>query len=273
QEQAEVPHHLLGILDPAEQVDAAWYVEQARAAAKEIEQRGGRVFFVGGAPFYLRALRFGLFTLPAVDPERRRALIEEAAHLGTTVLHERLRRIDPQRAAEIHPNDRYRIVRALEIHATSGLPPSELYARHRASPPPSWPRLVIGLDRPRDELYRRIDERVERMIEGGLVAEVAGLLSGGLSPEAPGLRALGYRQIVAHLRGECSLSEAVASIQRETRRFAKRQLTWFRKDPEIVWFHPEAVDAIEGAVASFLGQPLASPTRQEERRGRGKEAG
>ena len=240
QQRARAPHHLIDIIDPDEPFSVADYRKRADAALEDIWRRGRQPILVGGSGLYVRAVLDEMdFSMVPPDPELRRRLTAEARSKGTRALHERLAQVDPAAAARIHPNDEKRIIRALEVAEGMGEPmsrPQELdrgkAARYNSG--------QFGLTLPREELYRRIDARVERMMEEGLLEEVKGLLRRGYGGELAAMKGLGYAQLAPHLQGETSLAEAVRRLKRDTRRFAKRQLTWFRADPRIEW-----VDAVE----------------------------
>jgi tRNA dimethylallyltransferase len=244
-----VPHYLLDVLDPWESASVAWWLEQAATCCRAIEKRGRRVLFVGGTPLYLKALLHGLFDGPPADPAIRQRLTAEAERLGSAGLHERLTLVDPVSAQRLHPNDLRRIIRALEVWEITGRPISdwqrewsgvrsqESGVRGQAECPLLTPDSclltpVLCLDLPRTELYARIDVRVRRMVEGGLVDEVRALreLPKPLSREAR--QALGYKEMFDYLDGTATLDETITRIQTRTRNFAKRQLTWFRHLPE-----------------------------------------
>jgi tRNA dimethylallyltransferase len=231
EEQRRVPHHLIGFLDPRERFAAAAYARLARQAAEEIQARGHRVLLVGGTGLYLRAVLEGLFEGPPADPELRRSLEQEAEREGRAALHARLAGVDPATAARLSPNDLVRVIRALEVHAQTGTPMSVHHARHERRAPTV---VLLGLAPPRAELYRRIEERTARMYAGGLLEEARWLLREGLQ-ESPPARSLGFRDALAHLQGELSLPDAEAGTIRDTRRYAKRQLTWFRALPGVSW--------------------------------------
>jgi tRNA dimethylallyltransferase len=232
-EQRAVPHHLIDFLDPRERYSAARFARDALAVIAGLETRGKRALMVGGTGFYLDALRYELAAIPPVDPELEARLAEEAEQLGLAALHARLTAVDRETAARLKPGDRQRILRALAVHETSGVALSEC---HRASPRRErvQVRRYVVLTRPRAELYARIDRRVDAMIEAGLPDEVRGLAE-RYGWEAEGLKALGYRQFREHLQGNRSLEESVELLKRDTRRYAKRQLTWFRRVPDAVW--------------------------------------
>lgn len=224
-QRAAVRHHLLDILEPEDDSSVAGYLAAASEAARTIRAAGKRVLFVGGTPLYLKALLRGLFEGPAADWELRESLEAEAREQPPGWLHQRLADVDPQAAARLHPNDTRRLVRALEVHAKTGQPISQ-FQQHF-----NWPAdeaRVFVLEWPRGELYRRIGERVARMFDEGLVAEVEQLLASGRQLGRTARQALGYREVIEHLAGARSLEETIALVEMRTRQFARRQLTWFR---------------------------------------------
>ena len=231
-----VPHHFVAFLDPDEEMAAGPYQLMARACLDVINDTGHTAVAVGGSGMYVSALIDGIFDGPGEDATIRERLHAEAAEEGNEVLLERLRQIDPEYITRISgKKDLVRIVRALEVYELTGRPLSELHREHRKRTP-SIPCLQFALDYPdRQVLYDRINQRVLQMVEMGWVAEVQTLLDSGYGPELDRLKALGYREMAAHLRGEISLDEVIARTQKHHRRFAKRQLTWFRADPRIHW--------------------------------------
>jgi tRNA dimethylallyltransferase len=232
-ERAAVPHHGLDLVEPEAGFDAAAFRAAAAAACTGIRARGRLPLVVAGTGLYLRALRQGLCAAPAPDPAVRRRLEAEARQLGTAALHARLKATDPAAAARLSANDRVRVVRALEVFEQTGIPLSRLQARHRdRGEPPAG--LVIGLTREREDLARRIDARVQAMVAAGLEEEVRGLLAAGRGGTRP-MRGLGYRHFAAVIRGEKTAADAVRLLKRDTRRYAKRQLTWLRKEPGVLW--------------------------------------
>ena len=239
---AEVPHHLLDVLGPEERFSAGEHARRGRAAIADIARRGRLPIVVGGSGFYLRALLEGLSPLPPADPETRRELARRAADEGAEVIHRELAEVDPETAARLPPADVQRVVRALEVARTTGRPLSAWIAEKPAGEEP-LPAVRVGLTLPRTLLYDRIAARVARMLADGWVEEVRELLAQGVAPEAPAFQAIGYRQLVRFVRGEWSLEDAVAETVRATRRFAKRQLTWFRNEPEVRWFDPRQLSA------------------------------
>jgi tRNA dimethylallyltransferase len=246
-----VPHHLIDISGPEVQFTAADFVREALAAAGAIASRGRLPLVAGGTGLYLKALVDGLFPGPGRDPAVRAGLEAEAREMGLDVLFRRLEAVDPEYAAKVRSRDRVRIIRALEVHALTGEP---LSAHFRRTESPVWGRNVLrlGLHLERAALVRRIEERVERMFERGLVEEVRGLLARGVPEIAPPFRALGYRHVVAHVRGRMSLDAAVSLTKAETRQYAKRQMTWFRKMDGVAWFSPEDRAGLEEYIQNHL---------------------
>ncbi len=243
-ERRGVPHHLIDTVDPTVQFTAADFVREALAATQDISSRGRLPIVAGGTGLYLKALVDGLFPGPGRDPAVRAALEAEAREKGLNALFRRLEEVDPAYAAKIRDRDRVRIVRALEVHAATGRPISEHFLA-TASPVAGRKVVRIGLRLERAVLVRRIEERVDRMFARGLVGEVRGLLEKGIPEDAPPFRALGYRHVLEHLRGGLGLDEAVALTKADTRQYAKRQMTWFRKMAEVVWFTPDDGPGLE----------------------------
>jgi tRNA dimethylallyltransferase len=247
-QRAAVPHHLFDVVEPDASFDCARYRELARAAIAEIEGRGRRVLLVGGTGLYLKVLRCGLFPGPPRDEALRAHLVgRENQRPGT--LHERLRRVDPAAADRLHPHDRVRLVRALEVYELTDRPLSAWQEAHGFRDAEiHFP--TLGLTMPRPALYERLDRRCRSMVEAGLVDEVARLARRGYTSDLEPLRSIGYREIAAYLQGKCELEQAITDMARATRRLAKRQLTWFRADPSVRWFDASAVDA-ERALAAL----------------------
>lgn len=239
-----VPHHLLDIADPATQFTAADFVHAALQAAQGIWERAHLPIITGGTGLYLKALIDGLFPEGQKNPEVRRRLEAQARTHGLEPLWKKLTRIDPAYAGKIGPGDRIRIIRALEVYQATGRPLSSHFSQTRSFVSDcSLIRVGLSLERP--VLYARIDRRVDRMFGAGLIDEVRGLLAAGVAEEAPPFRALGYRQVLRHLHQEISAEDAAALTQQETRRYAKRQMTWFRKMEGIRWFGPDEFSDIE----------------------------
>jgi tRNA dimethylallyltransferase len=251
-ERESVYHHLIDVVNPDEEFNAALYRRLATAAIDRI-QRGGKTAVVcGGTGLYLKALIHGLFTGPGQDPEIRRSLEGEINDTGLAGVYQRLVQIDGSVTSTIHPNDRQRIIRALEVYETTGKPLSKWQKEHAFQEEP-FEVCKIGLLRERAELYDSINRRAERMIGEGLLEEVRGLIARGFGLALKPLRSVGYRQMGAVIQGTMEPAEAAAEMKQETRHLAKRQLTWFRRDGAIRWHHPEKQkDEIFQAVSEFL---------------------
>ncbi len=245
-----LPHHLIDIIEPDCQFSVGEFVRRADLLVSEIENRGNRPVMAGGTAFYLKSFIYGLPQTPAGNPEQRAALKQKLKTEGTAALREELRRVDPVSAERIAENDGYRLIRALEVYEATGRALSSFEK-------PTVPRedmlcTLIGLERDRQELYRRIDARVEQMFARGLPGEVGRLLGMGFSFSDPGLRGIGYREFEAYRQGCLTCSELKELIKRNTRRYAKRQITFFKSLPSVHWFHPDELQKIE---AFIRGQP------------------
>jgi tRNA dimethylallyltransferase len=243
-----VPHHLIDVLDPDEEFNVALFQRWVRELLPQIRGRGRMPVLVGGSPLYVYAVvdRY-LFPSGGYDPELRARLMAEAAHHGPLALHRRLAEVDPESAARIHPHNVRRVVRALEVFYLAGQPISRLQGRE-----PGVEVTMFGLIRPRPLLYRHIEERVDRMVARGLVEEVERLLAMGYGPELRSMQGLGYKEIVSYLRGETTLEEALYLVKRNTKRFAKRQLTWFAKDKRIRWLDVDALGGPPGVAREII---------------------
>jgi len=251
-ERERVRHHLIDVINPDEDFNAALYRQLANATIEDIHERGARVLVCGGTGLYLKALTGGLFAGPGQDTQLRANLEREIAENGLAPLYERLIAVDPGANTKIHPNDRQRVIRALEVYQNTGRPLSTWQNEHRFHEQP-FEVLKIGLLRDRAELYDLINQRGESMIRAGLLDEVRGLMERGYELDLKPLRSVGYRQMGEVIEGIKGLPEAIAEMKQETRRLAKRQLTWFRSDPEIRWFHPEKQEREIGElVQAFL---------------------
>lgn len=226
-------HHFVGSLDLAEVMSAGRFAEEARAIVGALNARGKAAVIVGGSGLYIRALIDGLFSGPARDEAVRARLAAEAEEVGVGALFARVQTVDPAYAKTIHDNDLQRIIRALEVYEIAGRPFSELHESE--APDEALNAAQFALDWPREQLYERINRRVEAMLANGWVAETQRLIDEGRSGQLERLRPLGYREIAAHPRGEVDFDTLTATIQMQTRRFAKRQLSWFRGDERISW--------------------------------------
>lgn len=231
EERGGVVHHLIDVLDPWDSASVADYRGWAEATLLAIEARGRRVLFVGGTPLYLKALLRGLFDGPGADAALRAELEREAESSGEVALHARLSRIDPIAAARLHPHDRRRVIRALEVATLTGRPLSEWQTGHDRPAPAGVP--VLALERPRAELHDRIDRRVLAMFDAGLVEEVRRLVEGPKPLHPVPAQGVGYREVLDHLAGRLTRAEAIDRTQARTRQFAKRQGTWFRGLEEV----------------------------------------
>jgi tRNA dimethylallyltransferase len=226
-ERDAVPHHLVDIVEPSVEFSVAQYVDAAAAAVSDIRSRGREPLFVGGTPLYLKSLLRGLFNGPPADWQLRREIEEELQHVGQPALYERLAQIDPVAASHIHPHDTRRLIRALEVFRATGQPISHQQLQFEEGRPADECRVFV-LRRRREELHARIEGRVEAMIECGLVDEARTLTSDGRQLGRTARQAVGYREALAYLAGEYDRDEMIARIKARTRRFAKRQGTWFR---------------------------------------------
>lgn len=245
-----IPHHLIDIVNPDQEFNAALFRSHALPIIDDVSRRDIPIIVVGGTGLYVKALLGGLFTCPPYQRELRRKLWEECEDKGSTYLYERLCGLDSKAAERIHPTDAVRIIRALEVLDLTGRPFSEVTVEHSFSDRRFSPlHLCLFVDR--EVLYDRINTRTLSMIDAGLVGEVEGLLATGYGPELKPMKAIGYRHIVGYLKGDWDLDEAVRLIQRDTRRYAKRQKTWFRADPEVVWVNPGDRPEIIDMVRAF----------------------
>jgi tRNA dimethylallyltransferase len=249
---AQVKHHLIDVVDPDEPFSAAKYKNLADSVIEDLHKRGILPFVVGGTGLYIKALTMGLFEAEEVDATIRNTLRNEADSAGLAALYDRLKGVDPSAAASIHPNDSCRIIRALEVFQSTGKPISAHRQAHGFMDTP-YRTLKIGISMDRKILYDRIDRRVDMMLAAGFVQEVKGLLDQGFDPELKSMQSIGYRHVARYLLGELPWDETVETFKRDTRRYAKRQFTWFRADPEIAWFEPKDIDAMRKRIEVFLG--------------------
>ena len=226
EQQSRVPHHLIDVVEPSEEYSIDCYLQAAHQKIVEIKQRGREVLFVGGTPLYLKALLRGLESGPPADWELREKIEAEVAEIGNQALYERLERLDPVAASQIHPNDTRRLIRAVEVFRSTGEPISH-HQLHFEQETKAEDCRVFVLQRPREEQYERINQRVDAMVESGLLEEVQRLTSDGKQLGRTASQAVGYREAIEYLEGG-SLEEMSTKIKTRTRRFAKRQGTWFR---------------------------------------------
>ena len=242
-EQQAVRHHLIDSADVDERFSVADFQRLADQAIRDIRQRGKLVLLVGGSGLYFRALVDGLFSGPAGDEKLRHQLKVQAEDRGRKYLHRKLEKIDPQTAGKIHPNNLVRVIRALEVYYLSGQPMSTFQPTWQSETRYNFRAYVLNIDR--QHLYQRIETRIDQMIEQGWIQEVEDLLTAGYSPLSHPLRSFGYIELINHLNGTINLDTAVEQIKIKTRRYAKRQLTWFRADPRLKWVNPEQMNPQE----------------------------
>jgi len=250
EEQTQAQHHLIDCVIPDERFSVADYQRLADAAIENIQQGGKRAMLVGGAGLYFRAVVDGMFKGPSADMELRAELRQKAEEFGPDVLHRRLAEIDPESANSIHKNDLIRLIRALEVYQKTGKPISELQQQWGRTEP-RYPFIAIGINRPRGELYQRIEARVDKMLGMGLLEEVKSLLERGYDKNAPAMRGFGYKEFIDYLDGQHDFQTAVELLKRNTRRYAKRQLTWFRNEPRIQWINLSRDISIDVAVSQI----------------------
>ncbi|MBM7555851.1 tRNA (adenosine(37)-N6)-dimethylallyltransferase MiaA [Halanaerobacter jeridensis] len=253
-----VPHHLLDIVEPDEEFSVADFQEEVDELIPEIDQRGKLPMLVGGTGLYVKSVIEG-FIFPDMekDWDLRNRLEEEAEEKGTEYVHDKLKEIDPKLADKLHPNDLRRVIRGIEVYRQTGKTSTHFKEKAKERPP-RYDAVKIGLFREREKLYERINDRVDQMIEQGLIEEVRSLYQQGYDLELTSMQALGYKQLIKHFEGEYDLEEAIRLIKRDTRHFAKRQLTWFKRDDDIKWFDvgeyefEELVTAVKSEISEAL---------------------
>ena len=251
EERARVPHHLIDVVNPDEEYHVARYVADATEACRQIIARGNRPLLVGGTGLYLKGLLEGLFEIPPVPESVRATLRKRLLEEGRAVLFAELSQCDPESATRIHPNDTHRLLRALEIFLATGQPWSEHLRKQKVQPALSNV-LQLGLHCEREVLYERINLRVAQMVEEGLLGEVEKLLAMGYDPGLKSMQSIGYRHMVQFLKGEWGWDETLFLLARDTRRYAKRQMTWFGNDPHIRWVAPIDTAPIFECVEEFI---------------------
>lgn len=249
--QKRVPHHLLDIFEPTQQSTAAEFVRRAVQAINMILEKGHLPIITGGTGLYLRALISGLFPEDKKDPELRQRLEKMAKQKGLEALRNELKEVDPDYFHKIGANDKIRIIRALEVFYLTKKPITSHFKETRP-PLPDFKIIKIGLKLEREILYARIEKRVEDMIKKGIIDETKELLASGIPEHAPPFKALGYKQVLEHLRGKMSVEETVSLIKIETRHYAKRQMTWFKKMEGIQWFNPKEMNKIINFIRSGI---------------------
>ncbi len=255
-----VPHHMIDCVMPDEPFSVADYQKNADKAIRQIRQRGNIPMLVGGSGMYFRVVVDGLFDGPKADPEFRQKLRQEAEESGVLRLYDRLKAVDPEAAGNIHHNDLMRIIRALEVYEKSGKRISELQHQWKNGET-RYEFAAFGLTRPREELYKRIETRVDQMMAEGLLDEVRSLLK--YSRELPIMNCFGYKELFAFLDGQCTLDEAVRLIKQNTRRFAKRQLTWFKKDIRLKWIDLSTCPSPEDIIIEDFARSHELPIRRD----------
>jgi tRNA dimethylallyltransferase len=250
EERERVSHHLIDIVNPDGEFNAALFNGLAEGIIRD-RPREKTVFVVGGTGLYIRVLTGGIIGGPGPDEDLRKNYRDELKKDDPAALYERLRKLDSRAADRIHPHDRVRIVRALEIAELTGEPISERQGQHGFREA-RYDCLKIGLYRDREELYHRIDSRAGLMVEAGLVDETAKLIGMGYSENNKPLQSLGYKYFIHYIKGELTLEEALRSMQRDTRHYARRQMTWFRGEGDIEWFHPDEAGSVRERIDTFL---------------------
>ncbi|MFO7965735.1 MAG: tRNA (adenosine(37)-N6)-dimethylallyltransferase MiaA [Desulfobacterales bacterium] len=261
-ERKRVPHHLIDVVDPDETFDAAKFAASARSIITRLTNEGKTAFVVGGTGLYIKALIQGLFAPGSSDPAVRKQLKRELACHGPAYLYQMLAAVDAETAEKIHQNDTHRLIRALEVFRLTGHPISVLKQAHEFKDHP-YNSLKIGLTTDRQTLYHRIDSRVDAMIRAGFVEEVRTLLEKGYDSRLKSMQSIGYRHMAAYLEDRLSYEEAVRTMKRDTRRYAKRQFTWFNKDASIRWMNCEYIEDIIQHITSFLSVQKVSRCLQD----------
>jgi tRNA dimethylallyltransferase len=251
EEQSLVKHHVIDVVNPDEQFNAATFIKLAERTIGRLNETGKPIFVVGGTGLYIKALLGGLFEGPDADEDLRKLYRQELKQFGNTYLYEKLKEKDEQAAAQIDRNDIPRIIRALEVLELCGISIVDKQKAHHFGDN-LYDFVKIGLMVERTELYKRIDQRTEKMIDVGLVDEVERLLAMGYHGNLKPMQALGYKHIARLIKGSLNLADAIRMIKRDTRHFAKRQMTWFGRDGEIAWFAPSDIDAIRRKIDHFL---------------------
>ena len=256
EEMGGIPHHLIDILEPEEEFNVCLFEKLALEAMEQIYERGHIPVVVGGTGFYIQALLYQIdFTEEETDTAYRDKLWQLGEEKGNHYLHELLRKVDPESAEEIHENNRKRVIRALEFYENCGKPIST-HNKEQRQKTSAYNSCYFVLTDDRKKLYERIESRVDQMLSKGLVDEVRTLKERGCNASMVSMQGLGYKEILEYLDGRCSLLEAVEKIKKETRHFAKRQLTWFRREKDVIWLDKQAFAYDEDAVLSCILENL-----------------
>ena len=256
EEQKGIPHHLIDVLDPDEEFHVVRFVQMAKEAMEDIRSRGKVPILTGGTGFYIQAMLYDIdFTESGEDDSYRRELETYAKEQGAEKLHEKLKEVDPISAEKIHANNVKRVIRALEYYELTGEPISAHNEREKERTSPyNFSYFVLTDDR--ENLYARIETRIDEMLSGGLVEEVRSLKKMGCHRGMVSMQGLGYKEILEYLDGECSLEEAVYTLKRDTRHFAKRQLTWFRRENAVTWLDKQQFDYDEEKILEYMIKEL-----------------
>jgi tRNA dimethylallyltransferase len=246
-----VPHHLVDFVDPKTDFDAGLYIKKADKTIKDIISRGKTPIIAGGTGLYIKALLHGLFRIEPICDETLSQLTKELEEKGHLYLYKKLSQCDPKAARKIHPNDSFRVIRALEVYQTSGIKISDRQKMHNFDTL-RYNTLKIGLKMDREKLYKRINQRVDIMLNQGLLKEVTTLVKKGYSFDLKPMQSIGYKHMAMFINDEVDWEEAVRLLKRDTRRYAKRQFTWFNKDKDINWFLPSQTMQAQTLVKEFL---------------------
>lgn len=254
-ERAKVKHHLIDIANPDEDYTAAQFKDDASKAIEDIHKKGKNIFIVGGTGLYIKALTRGLFKGPSKDERLRKKFKKLSEEKGRDYLYAMLKKVDPVSASKIHPNNEVRIIRALEVYHTANKPLSSFQTEHGFIEEP-YETLQIGIAKEREKLYQDIETRVDNMIDAGLIDEVKRLIKMGYSPELKPMQALGYKEANNYLDGMLSFDDMLKEIKKNTKRYAKRQMTWFRKETDIKWLDADDRKGMISMIKGFLSYGL-----------------
>lgn len=249
-QQKKYHYHLINIIKPSGSYNVALFVQDCKRVIKKIISRQHQPLLVGGTPLYIKALLQGLFSGPITEPKIRLRLKSLAEQKGSSYLYHNLKKVDPAKADQLHPNDTKRIIRALEVYELTGQPISSFQTQF-ANSPQQYQTIMIGLQRDREDLYQRINQRVERMFDQGLVEETQQLLEDeNLGPQAR--KSLGYKEVIKYLKGELTFQDTIELVKRNTRHVARKQITWFRRFSSIKWIQVKPSEPIEKIAQSVL---------------------